>query len=257
MPYKQQLKQIQSLHQKKYRYIHQLFLAEGHKIVEEVINAGYPLKEIYALPSWIDRHEKIIHEKKISITSLTQQEMQKISNLESAQDVIAICKFPSSLPPKLEKGSFYLFIDSIRDPGNLGTIIRTADWFGVKHIFLTEDTVEWTNPKVIQATMGSFVRVLAETVKIPDFFNSIKGELPLYAADIHGESIYNDENFHSGILIVSNESRGLSPQIKPYVDKKISIPRFHTENDRGPESLNAAVACGIILGEIMRRKLKE
>lgn len=256
MPIKQRITQYSFLHQKKYRIKFRLFLAEGIKIVSDILSEGYPVEEILATQEWIDQNDAILKEKKMQVTQLSITGLRKISNLETPQEVIAVCRFPEFIPTEIRDDGWYLFLDSIRDPGNLGTLIRIADWFGVEGIFLSEDTVDWTNPKVIQGSMGSFMRLNLETVNSEYFFRNLPKSVPVYAADLEGDSIYKAKIKQSGILIISNESRGLNAQLKQFITGKICIPRFSAK-EKAAESLNAGVACGIILGEIMKRKLEK
>lgn len=236
---KNELKYIQSLCQKKQRTAERLFMVEGVKLVNELIEAGYPVKNIYATEDWVASREDL------PVTRISTQELEKISLLQTPNQVLAVVhqQEPAG-EPQLE-GKLTLMLDGIQDPGNLGTIIRIADWFGIDQVIAGEDTVEIYNPKVIQSTMGSFMRV---KVWYRDLVTVLqKKQVPVYGALLNGVSMYQTPQPAEGLLLIGNESKGIREPLWPWIDHKITIPRMGQA-----ESLNAAVATGILLSQLVK-----
>jgi TrmH family RNA methyltransferase len=235
---KNEAKYIQSLYHKKTRETEGVFVVEGVKIVEEVIASDWRIKKIYATDEWknnIDNTIQLVH--------VTPDELQRISGLQTANKTLAIVEQKPVNKPSL-KGKLTIVLDGIQDPGNLGTIIRIADWFGVKQIIASDDTVELYNPKVIQSSMGSFIRV---GVWYGEIIEEIKNAgIPVYGALLNGKSVFEMPKLEEGLLVIGNESKGLSEKTRHLITEPITIPRFG-----GAESLNAAVATGIILSHIV------
>ncbi|MDE3253443.1 MAG: RNA methyltransferase [Bacteroidota bacterium] len=237
---KNELKYIQSLCQKKQRVEEGLFIAEGSKLVKELLKSQYPLKKIYALPEW----EKDISSD-LPIIRITESELSRISQLTTPNQVFAVAEQRIPVHPPVLPGKLTLVLDDIRDPGNLGTLIRIADWFGIDQIIASEETVDLYNPKVIQSTMGSFLRVQVWYKPLAGFLSSVT--VPVYGALLEGKSIYTQPPVKEGILIIGNESRGIAPELLPFVSDPVTIPRLG-----GAESLNAAIAGGILLSQMTR-----
>ncbi|CAN5212150.1 RNA methyltransferase [soil metagenome] len=237
---KAQIKYIQSLQRNKYRIQYQQYLAEGAKIVPELIQSGAKIMQLYALPEWIGANSDLMKQHYVSAEPITPEELEKISALSTPNQVLAVVAMPHSETIPSPEG-ISIALDAIRDPGNLGTIIRTADWFGIKRVYCSLDCVDIYNPKTVQSTMGSIVRV---EVIYTDLEALLKAHthIPVFAADMDGESLYTTALPAEGILLVGSESHGVSPTLLPYT-RPITIPRFG-----GAESLNAAMATGIILG---------
>jgi TrmH family RNA methyltransferase len=253
---KNRIKELQSLSQKKFRNISKTFLAEGEKIVLELLDSEFPLIEIICTQEWLFEKGRSISEKKqFSFTIAEKFQLEKISSLSNPPDVIAVCAFPQNSKPLELNKDLILFLDSVRDPGNLGTLLRLADWFGITQVIASEDSVEWTNPKVIQSSMGSFIRIQPSYLNSVSFFSNIYEKTKVYAADLSGENIYTTTLQNIGILIVSSESHGLSNSLEPFVYQKIHIPKF-SENIAAAESLNVATATAIILSEFIKSKFK-
>lgn len=236
-----QIKFIKSLHLKKNREENKLFLCEGAKIVGELLNqTNFKIKEIYALKDWIENN----HLKNIDVIEVSEKQMEQISTLKSPSEVLAVVNIPKEAPFKLDWLTLYL--DEIKDPGNLGTIIRTAEWYGIHNIVLSQNCVEWFSPKVVQATMGSIFRVqpfykkLDTLLKESSFSN-------IYGAFLDGESIYNIEYTKNALLVIGSESHGIHPQNFDLINKKITIPAFGNA-----ESLNASIATSIIVDNFKR-----
>lgn len=237
---KAQVKYIQSLSQKKFRDESGQFLVEGTKIIKELIVEQPDLvKAIYALPDWVSEHAHLLKKANIIADEASEQDMEKISSLPSFSAAIAIIDKPELKIP--EVGGIMLLLDGIQDPGNLGTIIRTADWFGVKHIICGDGTADCYNPKVVQATMGSVFRlnILYENLQV---FIKEHSNLPLITSSLDGFPINKATIQKDMLLIIGNESKGVNKSIENLATSKVLIPGFGKA-----ESLNAAVATGILL----------
>jgi TrmH family RNA methyltransferase len=249
---KNQVKLIKSLSVKKYRDHEQLFIAEGDKIVRELLHSGIKIHSLYFTEAWAEELKK----NKISFNyfQVSEKDLEKISLLENPNKVLAVAHIPSI---KLElsplKNSFTLILDNIQDPGNLGTIIRTADWFGIKNIICSPATADAYNPKVVQSAMGSLLRTKIFYEDLEQVLEQINKELklPIYGATLGGESIYKLKLNPESILIVGNESKGISPDLLKFVNHKITIPK----QDSLAESLNAAIATSIICSEFYRSSI--
>ncbi len=232
-------KYIQSLFHKKTRQEEGVFVVEGPKIVDELISSDYIIRKIYATDKWA-KPSRFTGE----VSLITEDDLQRITGLQTANEVLAVAeqKNNSNLPQL--KGRLSLALDNIQDPGNLGTIIRIADWFGVKQIIASENTVELYNPKVIQSTMGSFLRVNIRYADLVDLLND--AEVPVYGALLNGKNVSGIGKIAEGVIVIGNESKGISQEIKQMVTQPVTIPRIGEA-----ESLNAAVATGIILSHIV------
>jgi TrmH family RNA methyltransferase len=239
---KSRLKYIQTLGQKKFRQEEGFFLAEGPKIVAELLEekSGY-IKEIFALPEWIEtRGERPLP---CALTAITEAELEKISQLSQPNEVIALIRQFDEQPVKAT-GRLVLALDHIQDPGNLGTIIRIADWFGVQDIVCSPDSADRYNPKVVQSTMGSIARVNLCYTDLEQWLDEQK-DIEVYAAVLGGTAIGELEKIKEGIILIGNESRGISEAVLAKADRLITIPKKGRA-----ESLNAAVATGIILHQL-------
>lgn len=251
---KSQISYIKSLHLKKYRKEHQQFIIEGDKLTDEFLNSDFQVKEIYLLDSKREKYELLLSKsaKKIEIITVRREEIEKMSQLSTAPDVMALVDIPmqtseDTIPASEFENNIVLMLDDVKDPGNLGTIIRIADWFGIKHVICSENCVELYNSKVIQSTMGSILRI---NVYYTDLINYMKhnGNHNVYGALLEGNSIYEHIGKLNGILLMGSESHGISMDLIPFISHPISIPRFGMA-----ESLNVAIATGILCSEIKRR----
>ena len=245
---KSQISFIQSLQHKKFRREHGLFLVEGYKSVSEFINSAYQIEAIYYTSTVASKMLKL--SQKINSGEISLNILEKISTLKTPPDVIALVKIPAPIDlnyAKLQK-KFSLVLDGIQDPGNLGTIIRTADWFGIDDIICSEDSVEVYNPKVVQATMGSLSRINVHYTNLGLVIPQLN--LPVFGALLDGENIYNTNFGGEGLLVMGNEGNGLRPEIKTLINKTITIPRVGNA-----ESLNVAIATAICCSEIHRNKM--
>lgn len=249
---KNRIQFIKSLHHHKYRHKHQLFLAEGPKLITELLISGWQYKMILATDKWlreIDR--RIINEK---IVEISQKELERISTLKTPNQVLAIVQIPQPDTRAIQSNKITLVLDELKDPGNLGTIIRTADWFGVDQVICSPDCADIYNPKVVQATMGSLFRVPVQYTDLHDFLTKQSNKIPVYGTFLDGENMYDFHSKSSGIIVIGNESHGISDRIQPLIHHKISIPNYSTHKQFQAESLNASIATAIVLSEF-RRKL--
>jgi len=230
-----EVKYIQSLYHKKNRDAEGLFIAEGVKITDELIKANFNIKKIYALGDWIDAHPEIKN-----VTEVSEAELKKVSNFETPNKVFAVVTQKRSAQVPDLRNKITLVLDGIQDPGNLGTIIRTADWFGIENIIASNDTADVYNPKVVQSTMGSIVRINIFYADLKVFLSANK--IIVYGAVLNGDNITAIQKVKECFLLIGNEGKGIRKDIEPFIQKRISIP-----GSGNAESLNAAVATGIIL----------
>ncbi len=245
------IKLINSLSKKKFRDINQLFIAEGEKIVSDLLLSQIDIKWIFATKEWHHKNNEVVAEEKVEC-ELSQ--LKKITQLKTPPPVIAICQIPQT---KIEKDNnskeLIIALDDIQDPGNLGTIIRLADWFGIKNIVCSNNTADAYNPKVVQATMGSIVRVNLFYTDLKEFLLEEKEkDTPIYGTFLDGENIYTKTLSNEGIIIMGNEGKGISPQIEKLVTEKLLIPSF-SQSTNHSESLNVSTATAITLSEFRRR----
>lgn len=237
---KNKISEIRKLHQKKFREEQGCFLVEGTKSVIELLQSEITTEEVFATAEWITQFGIQI-KNHIPCTEVSIKEMERISCFDTPQEVLAIAKRPSYLQAQIDSKKTLLVLDDIRNPGNLGTIIRTADWFGIDQILCSEDSVELTNPKTIQSTMGSFSRVKVFYGDIPSYLKGQKRAV--YGMFMDGENIGNVDFKSDDILIIGNESHGISASLQPFITQKITIP----SSDSKAESLNASIATAILL----------
>lgn len=236
---KNDAKYIQSLYHKKTRDEEGLFIAEGPKLVNELLTAGFGIKQVYALSEWAQDNREAE-----SITVIVSEaELQRISSLQTPNQVLAIAIQPRPEQEPVLQETLTLALDGIQDPGNMGTIMRIADWFGITQLIVSEDTVDIYNPKVVQATMGSIVRVKVWNKNLTEWLSNIK--VKIYAAMLNGENVYKTGPVKEGVLIIGNEGKGIRGGVLPFVQYPLTIPKTGEA-----ESLNAAVATGIILSHI-------
>ena len=237
---KNQIKLITSLQQKKYRIANKLFIAEGVKGIQELLDSNFELEHLYTTEN--DFAEVSPNYK----TIISESDLKKITALATANSCLAIFRMPAD-KPILETG-LIMALDSIRDPGNLGTIVRLCDWFGIQQIICSKETVDIFNPKVVQATMGSIARVNVNYIDLSDFLKETK--LPLFGTFMDGDNIYKTELSQEGIIIMGNEANGISSELEILISNRLTIPRFG--NLQKTESLNVATATAIVLSEFRR-----
>lgn len=240
---KNQIKLIKGLDQKKQRIKHGFFVAEGKKVVKELLGSKFVLEKLYVT----SEVENLFVGEAYNV--ITNGELKKISALKSPNGVLALFKIP--IPEQGNGEGLIVALDSINDPGNLGTIIRLCDWFGIDQLVCSENTVDCYNSKVVQSTMGSLSRVHISYVSLIDFLKN--SNLPKFCADMEGENVYNSELPSQGILVMGNEANGVSEEVERLCSEKLMIPRFG--NIQETESLNVATATAILLSEFKRKKL--
>lgn len=239
---KNHIKLITSLQQKKYRQKHQLFVAEGIKVVKEFLNSSFILEKIFVVES----NFLLPNISEDKIVFISDAELKKISLLKSPNKVLALFKIPAQVA-QVNNG-LTLVLDDINDPGNLGTIIRLCDWFGVEQLLCSKDTVDCYNAKVVQASMGSLIRIQINYVDLNSYLSETKS--PTFIADMNGENVYKSKLPREGVLIMGNEANGVSDVIKELANTVVSIPRFGVKQEI--ESLNVATATAILLSEFRR-----
>jgi len=251
---KNRIKQLASLRDSKSRHEQGLFLVEGVKWVSEMLHSDFFLEEVIATTDWAREHLPLLHAKEIPLQVVSEAELKKVSSLVTPNAVIAVVRIPKVTFNQADiQSGLSLMLDGIRDPGNLGTIIRIADWFGIRHILCSHECVDLYNPKVIQASMGSLMRVRVTYHDLPGFLESLPPGIPVYGAVLDGENIMNEKLQSPGILVIGNESRGISPQLLSFVSRRIKIPAFGEAEAGGKaESLNASVAAALICYEFRR-----
>jgi RNA methyltransferase, TrmH family len=253
---KNKIKWIHSLDIKKYRETEKLFVAEGQKIVGELLVSSFSTVALYATDQWFKQNIHLGKYFPNESEVVTESELQKVSFQKSPQEVMAIVRIPEYIfESKNLKDKLSIVLDTIQDPGNLGTIIRLADWFGIENIICSMDTADVFNPKVIQSTMGAIFRVKLyykplEQV-LPELINA---GLPIYGTALDGENIYTIPLSENGIIIMGNESKGLNKNLQSFIHHKLFIPNFPV-GQKNTESLNVGVATAIICAEFRRRLL--
>jgi RNA methyltransferase, TrmH family len=243
---KSTVKYIQSLSQKKFRDNENVFVAEGPKIINELLKApGIELINLFALKEWMNENVSLIKGLPAQrINEVADFELQRISFLNTPNQILAVFKKPS-FPKIIFENKISIVLDNIQDPGNFGTIIRIADWFGVQQIICSAGSADVFNPKTVQSTMGSIsrVRVLYDDIKS---FISNHSNIPLYAATLNGNNLFEMKRIHEGLIVIGNESKGISEDVLSLVKNKITIP-----GSGNAESLNVAVAAGIVLSHLV------
>ena len=237
---KNEIKLITSLAQKKYRNKYQLFVAEGVKLVNEFIYSHFEIYQIYATSEFQSSIDSQY------LTNLSSQELQKLSQLTTPQKVVGIFKIPKITLPA--QNGLQVVLDAIQDPGNLGTIVRLCDWFGVSQIICSSDTVDCYNPKVVQATMGSLSRVPIMYTDIESFLKD--SSLPVYCSLLEGDNIYEQKLPKDAVLVMGNEANGIRKSVQGLTNYKLLIPQFG--QDLQAESLNVAMATAVFLSEFRR-----
>jgi RNA methyltransferase, TrmH family len=250
---KNTVKLIKSLSIKKYREKEGLFLIEGDKMVTEVLRSGYKIRKIIGTPEFLST----LNTNANNFTELieaTPVEIKNASFLKNPQNSMALCQIPenNTLPAQFS-GDLTLYLDGVQDPGNLGTIIRLSDWFGIENIFCSPDTADGYNPKVVQASMGSLFRTNLWYVSIETLLKNYEIEkMQVFGAFLEGNIIYTETLPEKALLVIGNEGNGIRKEVEPFISRKIMIPGFAKESGKA-ESLNVAVATGIICAEFKRQ----
>jgi TrmH family RNA methyltransferase len=245
---KQQQKYVQSLQIKKYRQEHQRFLVEGAKSVQELLKSDLETELLLCTPKFFIENEKLL--KKISVEQISQTELEKLGTMQSNDAALAVVKMRKSEVLIAQENEFVLVLDDIRDPGNLGTILRIADWYGIKKVICSDSTVDFYNPKVVAASMGSFTRIKTYYSEISVYFENInkKENIEIIGTFLNSENVHHFEFPKSGYIVLGNESNGISAEVEKIITKKITIPRFGEA-----ESLNVGIATAVVLDNLKRR----
>ena len=242
------IKRIHALEMRKYRKNERLFVAEGPKLVNELYMSMKPVY-VAALPEWIASNTNLLNN--TTYDTLTPEELQKASLLMHPQQVIALFQIPENeLNLDLLKDELILMLDGVQDPGNLGTIARVADWFGIRHIICSPDTADIYNPKAVQATMGALARVKFYYTELAMVLSQYSG--PIYGTFLDGNNIYKEELSRNGIIVMGNEGKGISQRTREMINRRLLIPNY-PEGTLTTESLNVAIATSIVCAEFRRR----
>lgn len=247
---RQQIKLIKSLGDKKSRNTTGLFVIEGIKMLEDILKSSFVISEIfYTEKLEIDFCKQF---SRVKSEKIPHSDMDRITFLKSATPILALVKLPATDFTKLHADRLSLALDGVQDPGNLGTIIRICDWFGIKQIYCSEECVDAYNPKVVQATMGAIARVEMIYCDLKILLTKAKQEnMPLYSTSLDGKNIYTAPLSSTGIIVMGNEGKGVSPEVLKITDEKLLIPSYPAQNEC--ESLNVGVATAIVCSEFRRR----
>lgn len=246
---KNKIKYIRSLELKKNRKEEGVFVAEGPKLVGDLLGR-FHCRLLVATHSWMEQHPNIQADEWVEASN---EELTRASLLKTPQDVLAIFEQPQyTTDSAIMSSSLCLALDDVQDPGNLGTIIRLADWFGIEHIFCSNGTVDVYNPKVVQATMGALARVQLHYVDLPDFISSLSKGIPVYGTFLDGNDMYEEPLSKNGLIVMGNEGNGISKEVARLINRRLYIPNYPKERETS-ESLNVATATAIICAEFRRR----
>jgi len=251
---KNKIKYINSLKISKFRKESNQFIAEGSKLVSDLIKGKFKVAELFGTQKWLEENSYLVCN--IQTYAVTDSELRRISNLAEPNVVVAIADIPYfTLDEETIFNRLLIVLDGISDPGNMGTIIRTADWFGIEDIICSEDSVDVFNPKVVQATMGSIARVRIHYTDLESFLKNAPPETDIYGTFMDGESVFETGFSSKSVMVFGSEARGISKKLLPFITKKIAIPASGKEGSK-PESLNVAVSHAIITAEFIRNQNK-
>ena len=251
---KNKIKLVRSLDLKKNRLATGLFVAEGKKLVFDLLHSATEIHELFTTKQL--SADLIRYKSDVPFEIIEKEELEKISFLKTTPEIVGLFKIPYFVIDWNEiRNSLTLALDAIQDPGNLGTIVRLADWFGIRNIVCSQDCTDLFNPKTVQATMGALARVKVHSVLLPGFLNkAVQYGLPIYGTFLEGDNIYQCELDKNGIIVMGNEGKGISKQISEFISKKIVIPPY-PPGSATSESLNVAIATSIVCSEFRRRIL--
>ena len=240
-----ELKYVRQLEQKKWRRREEVFVAEGPKVVGELLRTGFVARAIYATDAW--------HTEGVACRRVSDEELRRLSFLQHPQQVLALFPLPQSpdIGLRLDVRTLTLALDGVQDPGNLGTIIRLADWFGIDTILCSDDTADAWNPKVVQATMGSIARVNIVYTNLPELLSHLPADVPVYGTFLDGEPLGKHPLTQGGLLVMGNEGKGISDALRPYIGHPILIPNY-PDGRATADSLNVAIATAIMCHEFRR-----
>ena len=242
---KNQIKFIKTLHKSKNRKQENKFIVEGVKVVDEFINSKFSVLSIYATAEWIAASDTLAE----NIVEVSISDLKKISILKTPNQVLAVVAYPENNVFKYKKGDLVLALDTIQDPGNMGTIIRIADWFGIKNIVCSMQTADVYNPKVVQATMGALTRVGVHYVDLVQYLSALPTEVNIYGTLLDGDNMYDTNLSEDGVIVVGNEGNGISDEVQKVLSHRIKIPAY---GNSMMESLNVAIATSLVCAEFRR-----
>ena len=249
------IKLIRSLEQKKYRVQHGLFVVEGDKTVREVLDSSLTTEYLLAKPAWIEKFSVNQPIKTNHIIEINDKELSQISFLKTPNQAMALVRIPEYPLDMAElTGELSLYLDQVQDPGNMGTMIRLADWFGIRHILCGQGCVDPFNPKTVQSTMGALIRVKTHQADVA-FFQQLKTyapNFPVYGTFLDGENLYNTSLSPKAVIVMGNESKGISDGLSQYVNRRLLIPSY-PPGEPTSESLNVAMAAAIVCAEFRRQ----
>lgn len=247
---KNKIKYIHSLEQKKTRREERVFLAEGPKLTGDLLG-HFRCRFLAATASWLEEHPDICADE---IAEVSQEDLSRASLLKTPQQVLAVFEQPQyTLDPEVVKHSLCLALDDVQDPGNLGTIVRLADWFGIEHIICSQNTVDVYNPKTVQATMGGIARVKVHYTSLPDFIRSLGDEdIPVFGTFLDGKNMYEQPLTEHGLIVMGNEGNGIGKEVEALINRKLYIPNY-PQGKETSESLNVAIATAVICAEFRRQ----
>lgn len=243
---KNQIKYINSLQQKKFRLEHNSFVVEGAKSVIELLKSNYEIEVLFVSKIFLAENLSLLQYLPIQAEIIEIKELEKVGSFSSNNAALAIVKTKENIELLVNNDEFALILDDIRDPGNLGTIIRIADWYGITKIICSLSTVDFYNPKVINATMGSFTRISLFYTDLDSFIKNQR--VNIYGTLLDGENIHQTNFTNAGYIVIGNEANGISDEVSKLITHKITIPRFG-----GAESLNAGIATAVVLDNVFRR----
>lgn len=250
---KAKFKFIKSLEQKKVRQAEHLFVAEGPKVVGDLMRHETP-RFVVATDSWADVHAGELPSE-TELFTVSDDELRRLSFLQHPQQVLGVFAIPAERDASLPTDDLSLALDGVQDPGNLGTIVRIADWFGIRHIVCSHETADLYNPKVVQATMGSMARVEVTYADLPQLVDSLPEEFPVYGTLLDGHNIYDEPLQQRGLIVMGNEGKGLTEPMRERVNHRLFIPNY-PEGSETADSLNVAIATAVTCAEFRRRSLK-
>jgi RNA methyltransferase, TrmH family len=233
---------VRSLHQKKFRQEHGQFLVEGAKSVQEVLTSDFRVEVLLATEAFYKENARLADRQRPQVEIVSPDELTRVGTLESNNTALAVVRTTENRPLLADPGEMVLILDDIRDPGNLGTILRIADWYGISKVICSETTAEVYNPKVISASKGSFTRVRWFYTDLHAYLQTIPTNVPIYGAFLGGTDVHSLAFGHGGYLVMGNEANGIRPDLEPFVRQKITIPRYGAA-----ESLNVGIATAVIL----------
>ncbi len=243
---KNQIKYINSLQQKKFRIEHQSFVVEGAKSVLELLKSDFEIELLFVTDDFFEENQTLLQSQTLAFEIIKSGDIEKVGSFSSNNAALAVVKTKKNTELLISENEFALILDDVRDPGNLGTIIRIADWYGITKIICSNSTVDFYNPKVINSTMGSFTRIGLYYTDIEQFIK--KQTTNIYGTLLSGENIHRTNFSKSGFIVIGNEANGISEEIEKLITHKITIPRFG-----GAESLNAGIATAVVLDNVFRQ----